>query len=99
MNLKNILLATQDIMQEPEAAILEHKVKAGDKPYTLTEYMISKELTDKQIADDLKEGVVTSYLLKIINDHNLPCLLSICKNWHYYIVIWSKENKLVFIPE
>ena len=34
----------------------------------MQEFKISKELTDKQVSDDLKDGIVSSYLLKIIND-------------------------------
>ena len=68
LNLKNILMASNDIMQEQDISIIEHQVKTGDKPYNMAEFKISKELTDKQISDDLKDGIVSSYLLKIIND-------------------------------
>ena len=68
LNLKNILLASEDIRAEQDMPFLEHRVQNGDMPYNIQEFQISRQLTDKQIAGDLKEGTLSSYLLKLIND-------------------------------
>ena len=70
-SLAQVLLASAEYRQDGNTALLETRVHKGLTDYTEDQYNMAKELTDKHIQKDLKEGNVSRYMLKIMREPKL----------------------------
>ena len=78
-SLQKVLLASAEYRQDGNTALIEHKVHKGLTDYNEEQYSMAKELTDKHIQKDLKEGNVSKYMLKIMRE---PKMLPYWKDAH-----------------
>ena len=67
-SLQKVLLASAEYRQDGNSLLIENKVLSGLTEYNEAQYNMAKELTDKHIQKDLKEGNVSKYMLKIMRE-------------------------------
>ena len=67
LDLDEIMKASKDLlMSNSDYAAIEIKVKKGEVTYNNDEYNIAKSMTDQTIDNDIKQGRVSKYLLKLL---------------------------------
>ena len=67
LDLDEIMKASKDLlMSNSDHAAIEIKVKKGEVTYNNDEYNIAKSMTDQTIDNDIKQGRVSKYLLKLL---------------------------------